>query len=310
MDCILDKYALYRVVWGTMCSGRHVIAVSATMRMSNGCEVKNGQMVQVNPPHSPIPLFQELEYTRSFLVGKTALASINALQNVSGGFGLFDTEVAIKSGGYDGDSFAEDMDLICRMVRYMCDSGEDYQVVQIPETCCWTEGPSSVKVLMRQRIRWARGLLQIFTVHRDMLWNRNYRQFGFFTMPYVFIFEFLAPIIEFTGYLVLISLFFRGEVNTVTMLVVFFAIYSFAQLLTMCIISMDIYIGSGFKRKLDYIWFGIASMLEPIFYHPILVFAAIRGYIKQIFGAQMVWGNMVRKGVNAQPAQKKGGNHA
>jgi len=310
VDCILDKYALYRVVWGTMCSGRHVIAVSATMRMSNGCEVKNGQMVQVNPPHSPIPLFQELEYTRSFLVGKTALASINALQNVSGGFGLFDTEVAIKSGGYDGDSFAEDMDLICRMVRYMCDSGEDYQVVQIPETCCWTEGPSSVKVLMRQRIRWARGLLQIFTVHRDMLWNRNYRQFGFFTMPYVFIFEFLAPIIEFTGYLVLISLFFRGEVNTVTMLVVFFAIYSFAQLLTMCIISMDIYIGSGFKRKLDYIWFGIASMLEPIFYHPILVFAAIRGYIKQIFGAQMVWGNMVRKGVNAQPAQKKGGNHA
>lgn len=95
-----------------------------------------------------------------------------------------------------------------------------------------------------------------------------------------------------------------------TMLVVFFAIYSFAQLLTMCIISMDIYVGSGFKRKIDYIWFAIASMLEPILYHPILVFAAIRGYIKQVLGKQMVWGNMVRKGVNQQDAKKKGGKHA
>ena len=78
----------------------------------------------------------------------------------------------------------------------------------------------------------------------------------------------------------------------------------------MCIISMDIYVGSGFKRKIDYIWFAIASILEPILYHPILVFAAIRGYIKQVLGKQMVWGNMVRKGVNQQDAKKKGGKHA
>ena len=141
VDCILDKYALYRIIWPIMQSQKRVIAVSAMMRMSNGCVVKDGQMVQTRAPRSLIPLFQDLEYARSFLVGKSALASLNAMQNVSGGFGLFETDVVIKAGGYDGDSFAEDMDMVARMIRYMCDSGEEYRIVQIPETCCWTEGP-------------------------------------------------------------------------------------------------------------------------------------------------------------------------
>ena len=169
VDCILDKEALYRIIWPTMNTGIRVIAVSATMRMSNGCKVVNGQMREVRPPHNLIPLFQDLEYARSFYIGKTALSTFNALQNVSGGFGLFDTDVAIKAGGYDGDSFAEDMDMIARMIRYMCDSGESYRIVQIPEICCWTEGPSTLKVLSRQRTRWGRGLFQFYGVHRDMV---------------------------------------------------------------------------------------------------------------------------------------------
>ena len=147
VDCVLDQCALYRIIWPTMASTRRVIAVSATMRMSNGSIVEEGKMVDARPPHDLIPLFQDLEYTRSFLIGKTALARINALQNVSGGFGMFDRDIVIKAGGYDGDSFAEDMDMVARMIRYMCDAGEDYRIVQIPETCCWTEGPPNIKVL-------------------------------------------------------------------------------------------------------------------------------------------------------------------
>ena len=44
------------------------------------------------------------------------------MPNVSGGFGLFDRSVAIAAGGYDGTSFAEDMDLITRMVGYSATS--------------------------------------------------------------------------------------------------------------------------------------------------------------------------------------------
>ena len=301
VDCVLDKYALYRIIWPTMRSSRRIIAVSATMRMSNGCIVRNGQMVETHPPHSLIPFFQDLEYTRSFLIGKSGLSSINAMQNVSGGFGMFDREIVIKAGGYDGDSFAEDMDMVARMIRYMCDSGEDYRIVQIPETCCWTEGPPNLQVLNRQRTRWGRGLLQFFTVHRDMIFNKNYRQFGFVTLPYIMIFELTAPVIEGLGYITIFYLFLHRAINYNTIWIVFVALFSFAQLLTTTIIAFDMYVGTPFKKKRDYAWFFLASLLEPFLYHPLNVFFSLRGYVKQILGTQMVWGNMTRKGVQQQP---------
>lgn len=299
VDCVLEKNALYRMIWPTMASTRRVIAVSATMRMSNGSVVEDGKMVDPRPPHDLIPLFQDLEYTRSFLIGKTALSRINAMQNVSGGFGMFDREVVIKAGGYDGDSFAEDMDMVARMIRYMCDSGEDYRVVQIPETCCWTEGPPNFKVLNRQRTRWGRGLFQFFTVHHDMLFNRNYRQYGMFTLPYILIFELLAPVIEFLGYFMVISLLVQWAINWNTIWIAFVGLYCFAQLLTVTIISYDVWVGTSFKKRTDYLWFVLASLLEPLFYHPINVYFSLRGYVKQILGTQMVWGNMTRKGVQS-----------
>ena len=303
VDCVLDKYALYRIIWPTMASTRRVIAVSATMRMSNGSIVEEGKMVDARPPHDLIPLFQDLEYTRSFLIGKTALARINALQNVSGGFGMFDREIVIKAGGYDGDSFAEDMDMVARMIRYMCDAGEDYRIVQIPETCCWTEGPPNLKVLNRQRTRWGRGLFQFYSVHHDMVANRNYRRYGALTLTYVLLFELLAPVIEFIGYFTILWFALRGAVNYHTIWIAYLGVYVFAQLLTMVIISYDTWVGTSFKRKTDYLWFVLASLLEPILYHPLNVYFSLRGYWKHIWGTQMVWGNMTRKGVqSAKPA--------
>ena len=305
VDCILDKYALYRIIWPVMQSQRRVIAVSAAMRMSNGCIVKDGQMKKTRAPRTLIPLFQDLEYARSFLVGKSALASINALQNVSGGFGMFETEVVIKAGGYDGDSFAEDMDMIARMIRYMCDSGEDYRIIQIPETCCWTEGPPTLKVLSRQRTRWGRGLLQFFVVHHDMLWNRTYRKYGNLTLPYIMIFELLAPVIEFTGYLMVLYLFLISAVNYHTIWVAFLGLYAFAQMLTTCVVSFDVYAGTPFPKRSNYILFFVASLLEPIIYHPLNVFFSLRGYVRHLTGRRMVWGNMTRRGVNQEEEKKK-----
>lgn len=88
VDCILRRDALYRCIWPVLSSSKHVIAVSGTMRMANGCKIENGQVVEVRPPHTPIPLFQNLEYMRSYLVGKMGWSAINAMPNVSGGSGF------------------------------------------------------------------------------------------------------------------------------------------------------------------------------------------------------------------------------
>ena len=63
-------------------------------------------------------------------------------------------------------------------------------MIQIPQTCCWTEGPSNLRMLYRQRVRWGHGLIQTFAKYYRMMFKKKYRQLGLITMPYLFIFEF------------------------------------------------------------------------------------------------------------------------
>ena len=105
VDCILSRDALYHCVFPVVSDGT-IIAVSGTMSMSNGSTIKDGELVKVRPSSRPLPLFQDLEYKRSFLVGKMGWSKINAMNNVSGGYGLFSTEVVINAGGYSHTSVA------------------------------------------------------------------------------------------------------------------------------------------------------------------------------------------------------------
>ena len=296
VDCILEKYALYRCISPIISSDKQVIAVSGTMLMANGCVVKDGQIVDVRTPRTPIPLFQNLEYMRSYLIGKMGWSAINGMPNVSGGFGLFDRSVAIAAGGYDGTSFAEDMDLITRMVGYMCDFSRPYKIIQIPDTCCWTEGPPNLAMLYRQRTRWARGLFQTLSIHHKMIFKKTYKQMGLLTLPYMFVFEFLAPIIELTGLIVFIYLAFTGAVNWNTAWMIYLTIYTFCQFLSIVVITYDYYVGMLYKRGYEYLWIIIASILEPIFYHPIITFCSLRGYLSYLTNRDFKWKNMERKG--------------
>lgn len=296
VDCILDKYALYRVIWPVVSSDKPVIAVSGSMCMANGCVIENGRIVDVKAPRSLIPLFQNLEYMRSFLIGKMGWSAINAMPNVSGGFGLFDRSVVIAAGGYDGTSFAEDMELITRMVGYMCDFARPYRIVQIPDTCCWTEGPPNLKILNRQRTRWGRGLIQTLNVHKRMIFNRTYKHTGMVILPYTVIFEFLAPLIEIGGFSFFLYLAFTGGVNWHTMWIIFLTIYLFCQFISLIVIAYDYYIGTLYKRGYEYIWIVMASLLEPFIYHPFITLFSLKGYYNYIVSRDFKWGKMVRKG--------------
>lgn len=305
VDCILSKHALYSVILPVLSSDKQVIAVSGTMRMANGCEINNGQITVVKPPHSLIPLFQNLEYMRSFLVGKMGWSTINSMPNVSGGFGLFDRDIAIAAGGYDGTSFAEDMDMVVRMVSYMCDFARPYRIIQIPETCCWTEGPPNLSILSRQRTRWGRGLIQAFDVHRKVVFNRNYKQMGLLTLPYMLIFEFSAPIIEVVGFMVFIYLALQSAINWHTMWLIFLTIYVFFQFLSIVVIAYDYYVGMRYRRGFEYLWILLASILEPFLYHPFITIFSLRGYLGYMAKTDFKWGKMTRKGFGGTKKKEK-----
>lgn len=320
VDCILSKQAIQKCI-RPMVEMNNVIAVSGVMNMSNGCRVENGELLEYRIPWSPIPLFQTLEYLRSFMVGKMGWSAINAMPNVSGGYGMFDTEVAIAAGGYSSDSLAEDMDMLIRMIGYCCDFNRKYRVVQIPDTCCWTEGPSNLRILYRQRTRWGHGLIQTFGKYYRMVFKKKYRQLGLITLPYVLIFEFCAPIIEAVGTLTFIYLALTGGVNWNTALIIFLVMYVFCVQLSFVVIYYD-YTQTKMKG-FSYIRLIIAALLEPFIYHPLIVYFSLRGYLRFITKQRVAWGEMTRKGfanANKKPdaagttpggtAQPGGGNGA
>ncbi len=295
VDCILAPDAISQCIMPILQSD-DVIAVSGVMATSNGCKVENGRISDPRPPHRPCALFQTLEYMRSFFVGKMGWSSINAMPNVSGGYGLFDKKVVIAAGGYSGDSYAEDMDMLIRMVGYCCDFKRKYRVVQVPAISCWTEVPPNIKVLYRQRVRWGRGLLQTFVRHRRFLFNRRYRQLGMVTLPYVLIFELFAPVIEFIGFTVFVYQALTGVVNWTSALVIFLGLYTFCIILSLVVMFNDYTLGGSFRRPRSYLWVICAALLEPFLYHPLTVIFSLKGYFNYVFNRRAEWGDMSRKG--------------
>lgn len=305
VDCVLDREVLTKMVLPIMTTKTRVIAVGATMRMVNSCRVEDGVLVESKLPVRIFPLYQEIEYLRSYYIGKLGFSVINAVHNVSGGLGLFDKEVAIGAGGYDPLSHAEDMDMTTRMIAYMINYQKPYKVEQVPDTCAWTEGPPTFRVLNRQRTRWARGLFQIFSVHRKYLFNRKYKKLGLISFPYIFIYEFLAPIIEVIGYLATIYLLIVGGINWNTAFLMLFFSYIFGITLSFTTLLYERLLEHRFVNR-EYFRLILFCLLEPVVYHPLIVFFNVRGYFDYLTKSTFEWGTMTREGTgNKKTANAK-----
>lgn len=299
VDCVLNRQTLLKMIKPFLNSKKRVVGVGSTLRMLNGCEVKDGVVTRVSPPKRLIPCFQELEYIRAYLLGKMGWSFINSVPNISGGLGLFDKEIAIKAGGYSGDSHAEDMDMATKLARYMMNNNMDYKLVYIPVSCCWTEGPDNIQVLNRQRTRWASGLAQIFRVYRNVLFNRKYKRLGLIAFPYTFIFEFLAPIIEGVGFIFFIYLILINKVNWDMAFIILLYSYTFAIFITTLVVIQDHIVFKHYKKVSEVVRLILMGFLEPILYHPLIVFFALKGYFNFYIGKELKWGTMTRKGVSS-----------
>jgi cellulose synthase/poly-beta-1,6-N-acetylglucosamine synthase-like glycosyltransferase len=319
VDCIIEKDTLLRMIKPFMdeehnkiketgdpcpeCGYVHVIedsvrviATGATLRIANSCEIDEGVITRVRPPEKWLPRFQEMEYLRAYVLGKMGWSVINCVPNVSGGLGLFDKEIAIKAGGYDGKSFAEDMDMVTRMCTYMIDNKLKYTIRYIPTTQCWTEGPPNMKVFSRQRTRWGRGLAEIVTMHRKVIFNPHYKKLGLVVLPYTLFFEFLAPIIEFTGILYYIYLIITGNINWHYALILLLFVYLYSIMITTLAILWDQKTYQYYKTWREVIGLALMAFIEPFVYHPLIVFFALRGYYFFMIGKKSNWGNMQRQG--------------
>jgi len=200
-DSVLTPDAIRRTVQPFL-EDPTVVAAGASIFLLNGCRIRPDRSLEIGLPKNKLALYQVLEYLRGFIYGRMGWVPMNAVMIVSGAFGVFNTELIRQIGGYRHTSLGEDMDLVLRIHKHNLLHQIPYRVAFIPDPVCWTEAPETVAVLRSQRIRWQRGLGDCLWESRQLFFNPKSKWVGWLAMPFMFVFEFLAPVLEFVGYLI------------------------------------------------------------------------------------------------------------
>ena len=231
-DSVLESDALLRIMMPILSDSEKVVCAGGIVRVLNGSKIQDGRMKQVRLPRKPIEAIQVVEYLRAFLIGREAWAKLNMLMIISGAFGVFRTDLVRAIGGYRGSAIGEDFDLVARMHRHMLEQRQPYRMLFVPDPVCWTEVPSDVRSLGRQRARWQKGLLDVLWPNRDMLFRPRYGKIGSVALPYLWIFELLAPVIELGGIVTIVLAAWIGVLSRQFFLQFLLFGYAFATVIS------------------------------------------------------------------------------
>jgi peptidoglycan-N-acetylglucosamine deacetylase len=237
-------------------------------------------------------------------LGRMAWARLNGLLLISGAFGAFDKRVAVSAGGYNHKTVGEDMELVVRMRRYMEEKKQPYKITYIPDPLCWTEAPTTAKILGRQRNRWIRGTIETLKFHKRMFFNPTYGLLGMVSYPYWFFFEMLAPVIEFFGFIVFLIMAMAGLIYWPVFFSLLLFIISFGYLYSAFAAYMEATTYNMYRRRRDMMTLLLTALTEPFIFHPFVVWAAIKGYV-DILRKKNTWGEMTRQGFAAAAAPEK-----
>lgn len=122
-----------------------------------------GNIVVRNPDVSVITSCQAIEYMISISQGKQSANLIEQMTCVSGAFGAFRRAALERVGGLDAGG-GEDLDVTLKLRT------AGWTARFAPDAVCYTEVPTTLEALTRQRFRWERDAIRLrYRKHRDLL---------------------------------------------------------------------------------------------------------------------------------------------
>lgn len=289
-DCILDSKALKKIV-RIFARKKETIAVGGMVKVINGCNVKEGKVVEAGLPKKFIERMQIVEYLRAFLSSRFSWNQNNGNLIISGAFGMFNKEAVLNVGGYKR-GLGEDMELIVRLQEYYRKNKIPYSISMASDAVCWTQVPNNYKDLKTQRIRWHKGLVESLMQHKTMLLNPRYGFVGMVTYPLQFFVEMIGPLIEVLGYIFMIILLcFYGYTSFIFLIFIMAYLYGVFQTIFAVIFEHNTY--NIYKTKLNTLRLIAVCFLEPVLYRPITVVWRVKSFFS--FKNKNKWGEIERK---------------
>jgi len=235
--------------------------------------------------------WQHIEYVSGFNLDRRMYEVLQCTPTVPGAIGAFRRSVLNEVGGVSSDTIAEDTDLTLAIGR----TGS--RVVYAERARAWTEAPSTLAGLWRQRYRWSFGTMQAVWKHRAaaVTHDTKQRRIGRRALPYMTFFQILLPILApLIDLFALYGVIFTDPVRVIGIWLIFNA----AQVAL-----------AAFAFRLDHeplrpLW---ALPLQQFVYRQLMYLVIIESTISALVGLRAHWQTIPRTGdVRIDPARSTG----
>ncbi len=297
-DTLIEHDALLRLARPFLL-GANVAAVGGTVRVANACDISMGRVTTARVDRRWLPGCQVVEYLRAFLFGRLGWNRLGGSLIISGAFGMFRRDYLLKIDGYRTGNVTEDMDLVVRLHQYLYDNGIKADMPFIPDPVAWTEVPTSIKVLGRQRERWHRGLLATVITHRKLIFNRKYGAVGMVSFPFFVFGELLAPVVELFGYVFTAIGLWLHAVNWDFAILFAVVAIGYGSLLSFWAVLLEDLSFRKYQSRWDFLRLVTFALVEGIGFRQMTVYFRLQAFWKYYKGVES-WGTMTREGFGAK----------
>jgi cellulose synthase/poly-beta-1,6-N-acetylglucosamine synthase-like glycosyltransferase/peptidoglycan/xylan/chitin deacetylase (PgdA/CDA1 family) len=222
--------------------------------------------------------WQHIEYVMGFNLDRRLYDDLQCMPTVPGAIGAFRRRALEDVGGVSAATLAEDTDLTIAIGR------AGWRIVYAEDARAWTEAPSTMAQLWRQRYRWSYGTLQAVWKHKAALWRRGEGRVGRRGLPYLILFQIalplLAPLVDvfsIYGFIFLDPLVILGFWLAFTGLQVFLGWYAFL---------LD-------RESPTALW---AMPVQQFVYRQLMYLVVVESVLSALRGARLRWRPIARSG--------------
>lgn len=277
-DCVLEEDALVRVVRPFLNNAK-TIAVAAIVRPSNGLVVADGRILERGLPSGWLPLFQVVEYLRSFHWARSGLARLDSMLSISGALTVIRKDVFVKIGGFNTQAITDDFELAVDLNRYIHEHKEEgpFEMAYVPDPICYSEVPARLRHFASQRNFWQRGILQSLIRNRDMALNPRYGLTGLFGWPFFFLFEGISALVEGAAYIIAPIAYLTGFASLGELLLMFVFAMVLGTFVSLCAVLLQERTRLRQAKTGNLVRLLLAGLLENFGYHQFHLICRIAG---------------------------------
>ncbi|MEH0845134.1 bifunctional polysaccharide deacetylase/glycosyltransferase family 2 protein [Micromonospora sp. CPCC 205711] len=262
-DTVFQPDTVHRLVQGF--ADRTVGAISGNTKVANRRRM--------------LGRWQHLEYVIGFNLDRRMYDVLECMPTIPGAIGAFRREVLLAVGGVPSDTLAEDTDLTMQVLR------AGWRVVYEEGAIAWTEAPSSLRQLWRQRYRWCYGTMQAMWKHRHALREQGAGgKLGRRGLPYLTVFQIVLPLAA-------------PAVDVYAVYGLFFLPWSTLVLAWLGLLLLQ-GLTAGYALRLDRERYGPlwALPFQQLVYRQVMYLVVVQSAVTAVIGNRLRWQRMVRTG--------------